>query len=380
MTPTIQVEQVDLTSKDHVRQFLDLPFRLYRGHPLWVPPIRLDARTQLDPAKHPFYGHSEAEFFLARRNGEVVGRLALLENKPYNQYHDVRQAQFYLFECEDDFAIGEALFQHAFDRCRDRGLDQIVGPKGFSVFDGYGLLTEGYEFRPAMTMMNYNPPYYPEFVERLGFEKEVDFVSCYISATTFQMPARVHRIAARAAKRSGLEVRRFKNKRQLMEWADRIGETYNRTFVDNWEYYPLSEREIEFLKDNLMTIADPKLMKIITHGEDVVGFLFAFADVSAAIQRSRGRLFPFGIIDLLIESRRTEWISLNGAGILPEFQGLGGNALLYSEMEKTVRENDYGFKHADLTQVAETAVQMRRDLVNLGGVPYKNHRVYIRGL
>ena len=380
MMTNLSIDQVDLDSKSDVQQFLRLPHRLYKGHPLWVPPIGIDARTRLNPEKHPFYDHSDAEFFLASRNGEAVGRLALLENRPYNEYHNVRQAQFYLFECEQDFTIAEGLFEHAFDWCRDRNLDQIVGPKGFSVFDGYGLMTEGYEFRPAMTMMNYNPPHYPEFVERLGFEKEVDFVSCYLSADTFRMPERIHRIAARAAKRSGLEVRKFGSKRELMKWADRIGETYNRTFVDNWEYYPLTQREIDFLTENLMTIADPRLIKIITHGEEVVGFLFAFADVSAAIQRSGGRLFPFGLIDILIESRRTNWIALNGAGILPEFQGLGGNALLYSEIEKTVRENDYGFKHADLTQVAESAVQMRRDLVNLGGVPYKNHRVYIRSV
>jgi hypothetical protein len=109
-----------------------------------------------------------------------------------------------------------------------------------------------------------------------------------------------------------------------------------------------------------------------------VGFLFAFPDVSAALQRARGHLLPFGIVDLLLEMRRTKWVALNGAGILPEFQGRGGNALLYSEMEKTIRE--FGFQHADLTQVAETAVKMRSDLVSLGGRPYKNHRVYVRHL
>ncbi len=108
----------------------------------------------------------------------------------------------------------------------------------------------------------------------------------------------------------------------------------------------------------------------------MVGFLFGFADVSAAIQRTRGRLFPFGIIDLLLEMRRTEWIALNGAGVLPEYQGRGGNAILYAEMEKTIRES--GYKHADLTQVAESAVQMRADLENIGGVAYKNHRVFIK--
>lgn len=376
----MRIEQVDLASERDVQRFLDFPYQLYAGHPLWVPPIRTDTRAQLDPNQHPFYDHSEAEFFLARRRDEIVGRLALLENKPYNEYHEVKQAQFYLFECIGDFEVAQALFEHAFERARRRGLDQMVGPKGFSVFDGYGMLIEGFEFRPMMTMMNYNYDYYPRFMERLGFEKEVDFVSCYIQIDKFRLDERIHRIADRAAKRSGLEVKQFTSKRDMMAWVDRIGETYNRTFVDNWEYYPLTDRDIEFVTDNLMTVADPRLIKIIVQDQEVVGFLFAFHDVSSAIQRSGGRLFPLGVPDLLAEMQRTEWISLNGAGILPEFQGLGGNALLYSEIEKTIRSDFARFRHADLTQVAESAEQMRRDLINLGGVPYKNHRVFIRKL
>lgn len=374
----ISLHPVDTASRTDVRRFLHLPFELYRGHPLWVPPILIDAATQLNRRKHPFYEHSEAEFFLAQRDGQDVGRIALLENRRYNEYHAKRQAQFYLFECIEDFEVARVLFERGYDWARARGLNQLVGPKGFSALDGYGMLVEGFEFRPAMTMMNYNPPYYPRFMEQLGFRKEVDFVSCYLSADRFRLPERIHHIAERAARRSGLVVRRFRSKRELVAWAPRIGRAYNQAFVNNWEYYPLTDREIAFLTNNLMSVADPRLIKIITHGEDVVGFLFAFPDVSAAIQRSRGRLLPFGLIDLLIEFKRTKWVAINGAGILPEFQGRGGNALLYSEMEKTIREA--GFRHADLTQVAESAVQMRRDLENIGGVPYKNHRVFIRDL
>lgn len=372
----VEVKQVDTESRRDVARFIEVPFRLYRGHPLWVPPIRMDVRTRLNRQKHPFHEHSDAEFYLAERGGEDVGRIAVIENKPYNRYHDKRQAQFYFFECVEDLGVARALMERAFAWASERGLTQIVGPKGFGPLDGYGMLVEGYEFRPAMTMMNYNPPYYPAFMYELGFEKEVDFVSCYLSSQKFKLPERIHRIGARAAKRSGLEVKRFRGKREMLAWAKRIGKTYNDTFVNNWEYYPLTEREIDYVVSEILTIADPRLIKIILHGEEVVGFLFGFADVSAAIQRSRGRLFPSGLIDMLIEMRRTRWIALNGAGVLPEFQGRGGNALLYSEMEKTIHE--FNFRHADLTQVAESAVQMRQDLVNIGGVPYKNHRVFIR--
>lgn len=374
----ITVEKIDPRSRAQVQRFVALPYRLYAGHPQWVPPLLSDARLPLDRRKHPFYEHSDADFFIATRDGRDVGRIAALENRRYNQYHGTRQAQFYLFDCENDPEVSAALFERVFEWARGRGLDQVVGPKGFSPFDGYGIQVEGFEHRQMMTMMNYNYDYYPRLVEALGFRKEVDFVSCFISADTFHLPERVHRIAERVRRRGTLEVRRFRTKRELVKWAGRIGEAYNRAFVENWEYYPLTEREIAFVVDNLMMIGRADLIKIITHNEDVVGFLFAFPDVSAALQRARGHLFPFGIFDLLLEMRRTQWVSLNGVGILPEFQGRGGNALLYSEMEKSIREA--GFQYADLTQVAETAVQMRRDLVNLGAMPYKNHRVYIRDL
>lgn len=374
----LQIRKIETENKKDVRRFIELPFALYKGHPLWVPPIRMDIKTRLDREKHPFHEHSDVDFFLAERNGEVLGRIAVIENKPYNEYHGKHQAQFYFFECVEDLDVARGLFDSAYDWARERNLNQIVGPKGLGPLDGYGMLVEGYEFRPAMTMMNYNPPYYPAFMDALGFQKEVDFVSCYLRAEKFKLQERVHRIAERAAKRSGLSVKRFQNKRELLSWAPRIGKTYNETFVENWEYYPLTEREIDFVVKEILTFADPKLIKIIVHGDSVVGFLFAFPDVSAAIQRNHGRFLPFGIIDLLIESKRTKWVALNGAGVLPEFHGRGGNALLYSEIEKTIHE--YGYKHADLTQVAESAVKMRRDLENVGGVAYKNHRVFIRNL
>ncbi|MGD8997415.1 MAG: hypothetical protein PVH80_04855 [Anaerolineae bacterium] len=375
----VTIEKVDTTSKAQVRRFVDIPFRLYADCPQWVPPIRADVETMLNPNKHPFYEHSDAEFFIAVRGGRDVGRIAALENKSYNKYHDARQCQFYLFECVDDQEVANALFERLFQWARARGLTEVVGPKGFSLFDGYGIQVEGTEHRQMMMMMNYNYPYYPRLVESLGFEKEVDFVSTYIHIPDFNVPERVHRIAERVKKRRNLTVHHFKSKADLRRWKGRIGAAYNQTFVDNWEYYPVTQNEIDFILDDLILVANPRLIKIVVHEDDVVGFVLGFPDVSRGLQRANGRLLPFGIFHLLLDMQRTDWISLNGAGIVPEYQGLGGNALLYSELTRTVK-GEFGFVHAELTQVAESAVQMRRDLVNLGAKPYKNHRVYIRAL
>ncbi len=371
----LTIERVDTENKKQARRFVELSHRIYAGCPQWVPPLNVDAYNQLNRKKHPFHEHSDVEFFLAVRDGRDVGRIAAIQNKPFNKYHNEKTADFYLFECEDDMEAATALFNTVFEWAKTRGLDTVIGPKGMGPLDGYGTLIFGHEHRQTMTMLNYNHAYYRSLIEAQGFVKEVDFVSCYLPADKFQLPERVKRISERVMERGNLEIKMFKNKKELLQWADRIGTAYNNAFVNNWEYYPLSQKEIDFVVENIMTIADHRLIKIIVHGEDVVGFLFAFYDVSAAMQRAKGKLFPFGLIDILLEMRRTNTVSVNGMGILPEYQGHGGNALLYYAMGNTLLNFDQ-FMHVEMTQVAETTEQMRADLKNLNGVEYKNNRVY----
>jgi hypothetical protein len=154
------IEKVDTTNKAQVKRFTRLPYRLYANHPQWVPPLFMDAEIQLNRNKHPFFEHSDADFFLATKDGRDVGRIAALENKRFNAYHKSKQAQFYLFECEDDQEVANALFERVFEWAKARELNHIVGPKGFGALDGYGIQVEGYEHRQMMTMMNYNYPYY----------------------------------------------------------------------------------------------------------------------------------------------------------------------------------------------------------------------------
>ena len=370
----LTIQTLDLSQKKQVHQFIGFPFSLYRNDPFWVPPLWVDMETQLNRRVNPFFEHSEADFFLALQDDRVVGRIAALENRHFNQYHESKKAQFYYFDCVDDFNVAIALFERVFEWAHQRGLDMLIGPKGFGVMDGYGILISGFDQRTMMTSMNYNPPYYPVFLERLGFTKEVDFVSTLINIAEFHVPERIYRIAKWVERHGDIKIHHFRTIKELKAWSWRIGETYNKAFVHNWEYAPLTEREIKMVVDTLELVADPRLIKIMTHGDEVVGFALAFPDAASALQRHRGRLLPFGLVDILLEMRRTHWVAINGGGILPEFQGLGGNALLYAEGDKMIRTGQ--FTHAAFYQVAETAVQMRRDLENLGAVAYKNHRVY----
>ncbi|MBG0783618.1 MAG: GNAT family N-acetyltransferase [Anaerolineaceae bacterium] len=373
----ITIHKVDLSSKRDINRFVQFPFELYANHPQWVPPFISDIKMMLNPKKHPYYEHSDAEFFYAEKDGKIVGRIAALENKPFNKYHDTKDAEFYLFECVNDQEVAKALFETVIEWAKKRGLTKLVGPKGFGPLDGYGIQIEGFEHRQMMNMMNYNYPYYRDLVENLGFTKVVDFVSSYIEPQNFNLPEKVRKASEIAKKRGTFKVIEFANKRELVSWAPKIGEAYNKAFVKNWEYYPLSQNEIDFVVKNILTILDPTIFNLIARDDEVVGFVFPFPDVSAAMQRNKGKLGPLDILRLLREIKKTKWVSFNGVGILPEYQGLGGNAIMYAELEKAMHRNPQ-FKHSELTQVAETAVQMRKDLQNLGVKFYKNHRVYQR--
>ncbi len=372
----LAIDPVDVRSRRDVHRFVELPYRLYRDDPRWVPPLRSDARAALDRDRHPFYEHSDATFLLARRGDDVVGRLGVMEHRPYNLAHGTTSAAFTLFECEDDEDAAVALFERAADWARARGLNRLVGPRGLGAFDGYGLLVDGFDRPQLMTMTGYNPPAYPRWLERLGFGKEIDFVSYELDRETFVMPEVVRLAAVRAEPR--LRIVRYPTRRALIRAARRIGDTYNRAFVHNWEYYPLTDREVDFVVSQVRPLADPRLMTFIAAGDLIVGFVLAFPDVSAALRSMRGRLTPWGVLRLLRERSRTTRVALNGAGILPDHQGHGGNALLYVQIERAVRESQ--FQSAELPQVAETAVKMRADLERLGAREIKRHRVFAREL
>ncbi len=369
------LQQISTSNRRDVQQFLDLPFLLYRNVPQWVPPLAGDARAMLDRRRHPFYRHSEAAFFLARDgHGQAVGRLAVLDNAHYNAYNQEHTAFFYLLECEDDAAAAQGLFDAAFAWARGRGLNKMVGPKGFTALDGMGLLVEGFQHRPALGIP-YNLPYYPALVEAAGFQKAEDVVSGYLSGETI-FPERIDQVARMVIERRGLRVARFQKRRDLRALVPRLKPLYNAAIEGTPGNTPLTDEEARTLANQILWFADPRLIKIVQKGQEPIGFLFAYPDISAALQRTRGRLFPFGWIDLLLELRRTRWININGAGILPQHRGLGATALLFSEIHRSIV--DGGFHHAEIVQVGVDNERMQRELEDLGVDFYKTHRTYWR--
>jgi len=373
----MDIQRLDLRNRRDVRRYVDFPFRLYRDSRLWVPPFVNEVRMQLNPQRHPFYEHSEAAFFLALEGKEVVGRIAVIDNSRYNEYHDERAAFFYHFEALDDRAVSRGLFEAAFDWARRRGLRRIWGPKGFMTADGQGLLVEGFEHRPAMGIP-YNYPYYHDLVTDAGFEKQFDFISAYIDRE-MSLPPRFLEVAERVKKRRGFHTISFSNKGELRALIPRITRVYNASFVEVQGYVPITEAEAEAIGDRILAIADPGLIKLLTKEDEIVGFVLGYPDLSAAIQRCQGRMWPLGWYYMMREFKRTEWLNLNGAGILEKYRGLGGNAVLYAELFRTIIDNPQ-YQYGDLVQVQETNYRMVQELEAAGVKPYKKHRVYTRSL
>jgi len=373
----MNVLQLSLNNKKHVDDFLHLPFSVYRDIPQWVPPLQVDERLRLNPKRFPFYKHSHASFFLAYERGNPIGRLAVLDNSRYNEFNKTKTAFFYLFECENNLEAATALFKAGFDWARSRGLDKIVGPKGFTPLDGFGLLVKGFEHRPAFGLP-YNPAYYVDLIEAQGFVKDGESVSGYLGTNT-QFPPRIHELAERIAKRRGLRILRCNTRKDLRQLVIHLKNLYNNSLTGTEGTAPLTDEEVDTMANQLIWLADPKLVKLVMHGDKAVGFLLAYPDVSAALQKIRGRLFPFGWLTLLFGLRHTDWININGAGLLPEYRGSGGTAILYSEMFKSVRENSR-FKHAEVVQIGVENENMQREMENFGIDFYKMHRTYSHNL
>lgn len=372
--------QVDPGNRADVRAFVLLPFALYRENPLWVPPLMPGEWLRFRRDAFAFYRHSEAAFFLVRdKEGYPIGRIAAMEHRPHNEYRNARHALLYLYESIDDDEVASALFEAAAGWASVRGLDTLVGPKGFLTGDGLGLLVEGFEYRPALGIP-YNPAYYVRQWEEVGgFEKTVDYLSSHGHRDWFTYPERLGSIIEKLKTRRRFEVTHFRTKAELRALAPAIQKAYNNAFVDLWAYTPIPDEELAAVTDKLITLADPKLITIVMRDGAIVGFQFCYPDVSAAIQRTGGRIWPFGWAALMLEQRRTGWLNANGGAILPEYQGLGANAIMYDNLLRTLEANPR-YQYVDVVQTQEDNFRMISDMKSLGLRFHKRHRVYSRGI
>lgn len=371
----MNVEKINTRDAKHVKIFLDFPFLIYKDCPQWVPMLDLDARKMLDRGKFSYYRDSDADFFMVfSDSGEPLGRIAVLENSRYNDYNNSTVAFFYLFEVVESFEAASLLFKAVHTWAKARDLTEIIGPKGFTPLNGLGMLTHGFDHRPALGIP-YNHSYYPDFLEKLGFSGEREIVSGYLKRG-HELPEKVHLVAERVKERRGLLVKQFRSRSDLRKMLPYLKTLYNSSLVGTSGNAPLTDDEVKEMADQILWFADPRLIKVLYKGKQPVGFLLAYPDISAAIQRTRGKLWPFGWLEILRELKSTDWLNINGAGIIEEYRGMGGTAVLFDEMSKSVLAGPY--KHADIVQIGLENERMQQEVSAIGIDFYKAHRIYHR--
>lgn len=374
------IHVTEVTSKAERNAFIKFPWRIYANDPAWVPPLIIERKAFLDQKKHPFFEHGAAGLFLARRAGEVVGRIMASDDPNYNALHGTRVGCFGLFESIDDRAVAHALFDAAARWLRARGLNEIMGPIDYSTNYVCGLLVAGFEHPPTI-LTSHNPPYYAALVESWGFAKTMDFFAWWF-ADPADAAARLRRLAARLEQKRKIASIRTANLKKLEEESARLREIYNAAWRNNWGFVPFTPNEFTFMAHELKPIVDPDYTLIAEVDGEPAGFLLCVPDINVAIRHANGRLtkfaLPIGLAKLLYHKRRIKTVRLVALGIVPQYRRHGiAERLVLRAMEKAMIER--GFT-GECSLVLENNVMMNRFLDAIGAQRYKTYRIYRRGL
>ncbi len=373
-TGVIAVREIGLAAKADVARFIRFPFDLYRGAPQWTPPVWLEMEELMDPKKNGFFAHSAGGFFLAERGGAVVGRIAALRQRFYNEKHQNDTAFFYWFESVDDQAVADALFAAAETWARARGLRRMLGPIGFTQPHPPGILVRGFEHEGTMDVP-WHFPYYERLVTAAGFAPHTDYLSGYFDRT-MEFPGELAVHGAAALQRGGYTVKQFRNTAELRQWGPRFFRTYLEAFDRVPDFFAMSPREFEVLMEKMLLVADPAAIKLLLEKDEVLGFLLSFRDITPGLRRCGGRLLPFGWWHLLWSRARSRQCNIIALGVLPDRQKGGANLALFAELLATLRVSKYA--RAEIVQIVGGNLNTHGDMTRLGAKWDKCHRVYRR--
>ncbi|HEX8435621.1 N-acetyltransferase, partial [Archangium sp.] len=292
------------TSADRTA-FIRLPYSIYQGDPNWVAHLEMERRDLMNPKKHPFFEFGEVEFYLARREGQVVGRIAAVSNPRYNEFQGTNVGFFGLFECVNDVGVARALFETAATWLRAKGFVSVLGPMSYSTNGEVGTLIEGFSTPPAI-MTTYNPTWYPALIEACGFTKAKDLYAWELSSST-PPPEKVARIAEKIRQREGVTVRPVNMKEFDAEVA-KVKAMYNAAWEKNWGFVPMTEHEFDHLARELKQMVRPELALVAEVKGQPVGFALTIPDANEALKVANGRLttfgLPIGLAKLLFAVRR----------------------------------------------------------------------------
>ena len=358
-------------SKKDLKTFILFPWEIYKNDPNWVPPLITSEKNLLDTSKNPFYHHSEAQYFLAYKDGDVVGRIAAIVNHNHNEFHDEKTGFFGFFESINDESVSQALFDSAESWIREKGMDRMRGPMNPSTNDSCGLLVDPFDSSPVF-MMTYNPPYYLELYNKANLKKSKDLYAYYMD-TSVPISDKIKRISEIVRKKNKLTIRSVKMK-ELRKELDILKEVYNDAWSKNWGFIPMTDEEFDHLAKELKQIVMPELAMFAYIEDDPVGFSLALPDINQALRKINGRLFPTGLIKLLWHSRKIDFLRVIIMGTRKKYRKLGVDAVFYYETYK--RGVEKGFKRGEFSWILEDNYPMRHSMENWGATIYKTYRIY----
>ncbi|MCD6115931.1 hypothetical protein J7K93_02860 [bacterium] len=371
----LQIKEVQ--NKKDLKKFISFPYDLYKGNKYWVPPLRFDEMNTLDWNKNPAFDFCEAKYWLAYRDGKIVGRIAGIINNKYIEKWGNKYARFGWIDFIDDVEVLKALISTVETWASEKGMEAVEGPLGFTDLDYEGMLIEGFEELGTMAGI-YNYPYYPQYIEKLGYKKEVDWLEFEIK-TPDSVPEKIERIAEISLKRNKLSVLDIKKKKDLLKYANDMFHVLNSSYEHIFGFVPLTERQIDVYIKQYFGFVKPEYISIILDKNDkVAAFGITMPSFSKALQKCRGRLFPFGFIHLLKAMYKNDTLDLYIIGVRPDLQGKGVNAIMFNELIKII--SGHSFVKAETNYELETNTKVQAQWKFFDKRQHKRRRCYKKQL
>ncbi|MCH8566827.1 MAG: GNAT family N-acetyltransferase [Balneolales bacterium] len=375
MTQTVNSYEVSIVeNSSQMKTFLKFPYFHYKDDENWIAPLYIQQRDLLDPAKNPYFNHTDAVYFLAEKNGKPAGRLAAFINHEWIDYNKQNTGFFGFFDCIDDVKMAKLLFSIAKDWLRERGMDSVMGPLNPGWMYEIGMLIEGFEQKPYI-MMPWNKPYYQKLVEKQGFTKAMDLFAYIVSDKDVALD-RIERAEKIVRHRlPDLNIRTV-NIRDFKNEAETIRQLFNQAWAANWGFSPVGQEEFNHIAKDLKLILDKDFAHIAEINGKPIGFSVALPDMNQAFRHLRdGKLLPTGIFKLLYHKRKINRIRTALMGVIPEYQGKGVDALLHRE---AIRKGlPRGFNESELSWLLESNTDMLRVAEKIGGKKDKTFRLFI---
>jgi GNAT superfamily N-acetyltransferase len=374
----LSIEVALVASRKDRDAFIKFPWQIYKDDPAWVPPLLVERKGFLDRKRHPFYLHGDATLFLARRGGEIVGRIMASDDPNYNALHQSNVGCFGLFETIDDPEVAAALFRAAADWLRRKGRDEIMGPIDYSTNYVCALLIDGFQHPPTI-LTSHNPPYYAELIEACGFTKAKDWYAWLF--LDFSRPTeRLRKIATARAGKHGVTIRPI-NPKKIVEESQHLHAIYDQAWQKNWGFVPFTKAESEYMAREMKPLIVPRSILIAEVGREPVGFAICIPDINVALRRINGRLtsfgLPIGLIKLLYYRAKIRLVRFIALGVVEKYRRAGiAEMLVLQMMDEVSKRGSIG----ELSMTLEDNFMVNRFVEALGATRYKTYRIYRRSL